>query len=102
MLKSEGLTEQHDFCGAGDDYLSIHSNGDVYPCNFLPILLGNIFQNSLQEIIIKADEFVQNVKQPNNAGCIFCSKFDLCQGGCLAYKNTIGFNNSSCFYGGLC
>jgi radical SAM protein with 4Fe4S-binding SPASM domain len=37
-------------CHAGNMYFSLRSNGDVYPCTFLPIKVGNIREQSLTEI----------------------------------------------------
>jgi radical SAM protein with 4Fe4S-binding SPASM domain len=37
-------------CHAGTLYFSLRPNGDVYPCTFLPITVGNIRKQSLIEI----------------------------------------------------
>ncbi len=37
-------------CHAGIEYFSLRPNGDVYPCTFLPIKVGNIREKSLHEI----------------------------------------------------
>ncbi len=37
-------------CHAGILYFSLRPNGDVYPCTFLPIKVGNIREQSLTEI----------------------------------------------------
>ncbi len=37
-------------CHAGIMYFSLRPNGDVYPCTFLPINVGNIREQSLAEI----------------------------------------------------
>ena len=41
-------------CHAGNMYFSLRPNGDVYPCTFLPIKVGNIREQSLTEIWHKA------------------------------------------------
>jgi radical SAM protein with 4Fe4S-binding SPASM domain len=37
-------------CHAGVSYFSLRPNGDVYPCTFLPIKVGNIREQSLHDI----------------------------------------------------
>jgi radical SAM protein with 4Fe4S-binding SPASM domain len=37
-------------CHAGKMYFSLRPNGDVYPCTFLPIKVGNIREQTLTEI----------------------------------------------------
>ncbi len=37
-------------CHAGISYFSLRPNGDVYPCTFLPIKVGNIREQSLRDI----------------------------------------------------
>lgn len=37
-------------CHAGKSYFSLRPNGDVYPCTFLPVTVGNIMKQSLHEI----------------------------------------------------
>ena len=37
-------------CHAGNMYFSLRPNGDIYPCTFLPIKVGNIREQSLSEI----------------------------------------------------
>jgi len=37
-------------CHAGILYFSLRPNGDVYPCTFLPVKIGNIREQSLTEI----------------------------------------------------
>lgn len=37
-------------CGAGRNYCAIEHNGDIYPCVFMPIKLGNILKNDFVSI----------------------------------------------------
>ncbi|MGD6810585.1 MAG: radical SAM protein [Candidatus Bathyarchaeia archaeon] len=37
-------------CHAGTYYFSLRPNGDIYPCTFLPITVGNIRKQSLSDI----------------------------------------------------
>ena len=44
------LTEFIGGCGAGRFYLAIRANGDVSPCVFFPLRVGNILTDDLEEI----------------------------------------------------
>ena len=69
-------------CHAGIMYFSLRPNGDVYPCTFLPIKVGNIREKSLIDIWRNS----QILKQLRNRAllkgeCGLCSYRDSC-GGC--------------------
>ena len=73
-------------CQAGKMWVSIMPSGDVYPCNFLPINLGNILKNSFTEIWKNKDKFF-NFKIPES--CQNCELKNLCKGGCKAFPYSI-------------
>ncbi len=52
-------------CHAGNMYFSLRPNGDVYPCTFLPIKVGNIREQSLTEIWRKSD-VLNTLRQRHN------------------------------------
>ncbi|MCI0531980.1 MAG: radical SAM protein [candidate division Zixibacteria bacterium] len=54
-------------CTAGDNFFFLQSNGDVYPCNILDMKMGNIREESIEEI------FARNQKIKN-----FCAKCNQC------------------------
>jgi radical SAM protein with 4Fe4S-binding SPASM domain len=69
-------------CHAGIYYFSLRPNGDVYPCTFLPITVGNIRKQSLTDIwqnspILKHLRNRQNLK----GECAVCQYRGTC-GGC--------------------
>lgn len=77
------------YCGINDGrILTLLSNGDVYPCRRLPIKIGNILENSLEEIyyseenkkLRNPEEFPQYCRQN-------CFIFNRCFGGakCITY-----------------
>ncbi len=83
-------------CGAVNFQIQIHTNGDVYPCVFLReerFKLGNIFQNSLKEILASplAEYFRIGIDNPEG------DKFNLvdpeCRQ-CILYKE--GYCNTFC------
>jgi radical SAM protein with 4Fe4S-binding SPASM domain len=50
LLIKEFWIHQGIGCHAGNMYFSLRPNGDIYPCTFLPIKVGNIREQSLTEI----------------------------------------------------
>ncbi|MGN1299237.1 MAG: radical SAM protein [Candidatus Scatovivens sp.] len=76
-------------CEALKNTMEIKPNGEVVPCSFLDIPIGNVRKNSLLEIWnqIKADEMRKKFKQNNkNEECLKCKKNNICNGGCIANK----------------
>lgn len=77
-------------CSAGKTLLTILANGDLLPCRRLPIILGNIKDNSIYNII-KDNNIIDDL---NNdfipSGCEKCLKARTCRGGakCLSYALT--------------
>ena len=71
-------------CIAGMYYCRIYPNGDVTPCPYLPIKLGNIRQQSFEEIWFNSPVF-RALRDPNalKGKCGACEYRVLC-GGCRA------------------
>ena len=71
-------------CMAGLNYCRIYPNGDVTPCPYLPIKLGNIREKSFKEIWTNADLF-KALRSPDSlkGKCGVCEYKSLC-GGCRA------------------
>jgi len=71
-------------CIAGLYYCRIYPNGDVTPCPYLPIKLGNIREKSFKEIWFNSKIF-NNLRDPNSlkGKCGACEYRSLC-GGCRA------------------
>jgi len=51
------LTEFIGGCGAGRFYMSIRANGDIDPCVFFPLHVGNVRTDDLDELWKKSDIF---------------------------------------------
>ncbi len=67
-------------CRAGIELLSIKPNGDVVPCPLLPVTIGNVRNQTLDEMM--RSEIVRHLKDRDVKGrCARCSHMDLC-GGC--------------------
>jgi radical SAM protein with 4Fe4S-binding SPASM domain len=69
-------------CHAGHMYFSLRPNGDIYPCTFLPIKVGNIREQSLTEIW-RNSEVLKNLRQRHTlkGKCGGCEYREGC-GGC--------------------
>ena len=86
ILAQEGY--EANTCVAGYSSLTILPNGDVYPCRRLPIYVGNVLKQTLEEIFYKSEE-LKKLRNPKNmnARCQSCAYSDKCQGGakCVSY-----------------
>jgi AdoMet-dependent heme synthase len=71
-------------CLAGLYYCRIYPNGDVTPCPYLPIKLGNVREKTFKEIWFNSDIF-KALRTPNalKGKCGACDYRQLC-GGCRA------------------
>jgi radical SAM protein with 4Fe4S-binding SPASM domain len=71
-------------CMAGFYYCRIYPNGDITPCPYLPVKLGNIREKSFKEIWINSPVFKTLRDQKSLKGkCGACEYSSLC-GGCRA------------------
>jgi len=71
-------------CIAGMYYCRVYPNGDVTPCPYLPIKLGNIKETNFKDIWFNSEVF-QNLRSP----CLLKGKCGVCEfnklcGGCRA------------------
>ncbi len=69
-------------CHAGIMYFSLRPNGDVYPCTFLPVKVGNIREKTLSDIWRKSP-ILKNLRNRTllKGKCGECGYRDTC-GGC--------------------
>ena len=71
-------------CGAGRLYCSLSPKGDVHPCVFLPINVGNIKNKKFKEIWLNSKFFTSLRDRTKLKGaCSICDFRDIC-GGCRA------------------
>jgi len=85
MLKgrAKSLTEFIGGCGAGRLYCGIEPNGDIEPCVFIPIKVGNIREKSLVDIWRNSPILKQIRSRDAFKGCGECEYKYIC-GGCRA------------------
>jgi len=71
-------------CGAGRNYCSIEYNGDIQPCVFLPIKVGNVIKDGFENVW-KNSEVMQKLRDREllKNGCGQCKYKYVC-GGCRA------------------
>lgn len=89
-------------CGCGRIYCCIEPNGDVWPCVFLPIKVGNIREKSFKEIWLNSPVLNELRDRSKLEGhCKVCEFRNVC-GGCRAraygYFKDIQAPDPGCIY----
>ncbi|MCD6367624.1 MAG: radical SAM protein [Candidatus Aenigmarchaeota archaeon] len=80
-------------CGAGRIYCSIEHNGDIQPCVFIPIKVGNVIKDGFQNVWDNSEVFkILRDRDAENYACSKCPYRYVC-GGCRA--------RSYAYYGNL-
>jgi radical SAM protein with 4Fe4S-binding SPASM domain len=77
------LTEFIGGCGAGRLYCGLEPNGDIQPCVFIPIKIGNIRKDKLKDIWEKSPILNKMRDRDELKGCGECKYRYVC-GGCRA------------------
>ena len=79
-------------CLAGKSFVFVSRKGDVYPCGYLPLQVGNIREKNFIEIWENAPELMALRERKLNGKCGRCSYSSTC-GGCRAraYAHTGDF-----------
>ncbi|RUM47282.1 MAG: radical SAM/SPASM domain-containing protein [Hyperthermus sp.] len=80
----KALSEYIGGCGAGRIYAAIQPNGDVTPCVFLPIKVGNLRESSFMDIWLR-NPLLRKLRDRSNLheACRECPYRNVC-GGCRA------------------
>ncbi len=75
--------------------LNIKSNGDITPCGFIPIVIGNIVRDDLKEVWYHSAVLDKMRNKKPTGKCASCSSYDDCLGGCSARALALtgDFNN---------
>jgi uncharacterized protein len=74
-------------CG---QYMVVEHNGDIYPCDFFVDKnwkMGNIFENSMEELVHKVGESFGKLKEITPEECKKCPWNFICNNGCLWFRN---------------
>ncbi len=81
---AKALTEFIGGCGAGRIYCSIEHNGDIQPCVFMPIKVGNVLKDGFVNVWKNSDVFnALRDRDAKNYACHSCAFRYVC-GGCRA------------------
>ncbi len=87
-------------CGAGRIYCSIEHNGDIQPCVFLPIKVGNVLRDGFLNVWYN-NEILHELRDRDNYACSHCEYRYIC-GGCraraYAYYGSISAPDPSCVF----
>lgn len=99
--RTKTLTEFIGGCGAGRLYCGMEPNGDIQPCVFIPIKIGNIREQSLVEIWKNSSVLKEMRDRDKFEGCGECDYKYIC-GGCRAraygYFNDLKAADPSCSF----
>ncbi len=74
-------------CTAGDTLLTVMENGDLVPCRRMPIVVGNLFENTMYDLYENSDILKDLRKKKVPDECNDCEHSESCHGGlkCLTY-----------------
>lgn len=74
-------------CSAGISLLTVDEFGNVMPCRRMPVICGNLLNESLREIFFNNDIFKKLRSAPVPEECFSCQYADFCRGGakCQSY-----------------
>lgn len=75
--------------------LNIKANGDITPCGFIPVVIGNIVRDDLKEVWHNSQVLDKLRNKTPKGKCASCSDYAECLGGCSAraLAMTGDFNN---------
>lgn len=81
-----GYDENPLVAGSSCGKLSLHlrPNGDITPCGFIPLTVGNILRDDFDTIWQQSPVLVAMRNKKATGKCAGCGAFDKCLGGCTA------------------
>jgi AdoMet-dependent heme synthase len=92
-LKTEETMVKGSVCGKLS--LNIKANGDITPCGFIPVVIGNIVHDDLRSLWQSSPVLDQLRHKTPTGKCASCNAYAECLGGCSAraLAMTGDFNN---------
>lgn len=102
MAKRNRINKLYAGCGIGTFYCGLDANGDIKPCVFLPIKIGNILKDDFDDIWVK-NKILNDIRERSNfkGNCGKCEHKSIC-GGCrsraYAYFNDYLGPDPGCIY----
>ncbi len=75
--------------------LNIRANGDVTPCGFIPVVIGNLLTDDLKNLWDHSNVLDKMRNKKPKEKCLTCKHYEDCLGGCTAraYATTGDFNS---------
>ncbi|MBQ9387059.1 MAG: radical SAM protein [Lachnospiraceae bacterium] len=88
-------------CSAGESLITVDEFGNIVPCRRMPIICGNIFTSTLEDIYYTNEIFIDLRKHMIPEKCKSCLHGEKCRGGarCQAYAAYGSYNEADpgCF-----
>ena len=74
-------------CSAGKSLITVDEFGNVLPCRRMPIICGNIYTSTLDDVYFNSQTFKDLQKEYVPEECALCEYSFLCNGGakCQSY-----------------
>ena len=84
FLNSEGPIYS---CSAGDSLITVDEFGNIMPCRRMPIICGNVHENTLKDLYYNHDTFIRLRRDCTPFECTACPYSYYCRGGakCQSY-----------------
>jgi radical SAM protein with 4Fe4S-binding SPASM domain len=92
FLVDQEYVQYSEACECGDGLAFIACNGDVQPCGYAHLILGNLLETSLESIWSDSPDLLEWRDNRLNGKCLVCEFGEICRGGCraAAYETTGG------------
>ena len=86
MASLPGYKQENAVQGSTCGKLSLHlePNGDITPCGFIPVVMGNILADDFDEIWFNSPVLAKMRYKNPQGKCDGCSSYESCLGGCSA------------------
>lgn len=81
-------------CSAGDSLITVDEFGNIMPCRRMPIICGNVFETTMEELYFNNDTFRMLRQNIPPKECILCKYSYYCNGGaqCQSYAQYGDYN----------
>jgi GeoRSP system radical SAM/SPASM protein len=81
-MRDESALVKGSVCGKLS--LNIKANGDITPCGFIPVVIGNIVKDDLKEVWYNSQVLDKLRNKTATGKCASCNDYADCLGGCSA------------------
>ncbi len=86
-LQFLGSDDNPYFCRAGMNLMAVDEYGNIFPCRRMPIICGNIQQNTIADVFFYSEVFNDLRQRKCSDKCLTCKYLKTCSGGsrCMSY-----------------